>query len=139
MNATQSEFNSLTSRIERLEVQNRRWRLMNALLLLSGVSVFLMGAKLADRIEPPVVRAGTVEAQEFILKDKDGQVYARLSLGRAFATKRPNGLYSMPNQPNGLYFMPNMVAPAQATLQFYDEKGDVLWTAPSSPTMIPVR
>src|SRR6266478_4299198 len=129
MNATQSEFNSLTSRIERLEVQNRRWRLVNALLLLSGVSVFLMGAKLADRIELPVVRAGTVEAQEFILKDKDGQVYARLSLGRAFATKRPNGLY----------FMPNMVSPAQATLQFYDEKGDVLWTAPSSPTMIPVR
>ncbi len=56
---------------------------MNSLLVLLAVSVALMGAKPADPIVPPMVRASTVEAQEFILKGPDDHVYARLSLGRA--------------------------------------------------------
>jgi len=138
MNCSQANLDLLSARVQKLEASNRRWRLLNALLLLSGVSVVLMGAKPADRLEPPVVRAGTVEAQEFVLKDTGGHVYARLSLGRTFANNLPNGVNIIPNQ-NAPYFMPNRVAPNQATLQFYDDRGDVLWTVPSSPTLIPVK
>ncbi|HYU23389.1 MAG TPA: hypothetical protein VEM60_09635 [Candidatus Dormibacteraeota bacterium] len=62
--------------------------MVNSLLVLLAISVALMGAKPADRIVPPMVRASTVEAQEFILKDPDDHVYARLSLGRALTTKQ---------------------------------------------------
>ena len=80
MNSSQANLDLLAARVQKLEASNRHWRLVNALLLLSGVSVVLMGAKPADRLEPPVVRAGTVEAQAFILSNETGHVYARLSL-----------------------------------------------------------
>ena len=131
MNATQLDFHSLAVRVEKLETQNRRWRFVNALLLLSGVSVVLMGAKSADRIEPPVVRASTVEAQEFILKDETGRVYARLSLNPPIsAMKQQNGR---------TYLIPNQAVPGQAALQFYSDKGEVVWTVPTSPTYVPVK
>ncbi len=60
MNSSQANLDLLAARVQKLEASNRHWRLVNALLLLSGVSVVLMGAKPADRLEPPVVRAGTV-------------------------------------------------------------------------------
>ena len=129
MDFTQSELHLLTSRVEKLEAQNRRWKLASFFFALSGVSLMLMAAKPADRIEPPVVRAGAVEAQEFVLKDTDGHVYARLSLGRALAKK----------QPNGLYLIPNKAAAGQPALQFFDDKGDVLWTAPTKTELIPVK
>jgi len=83
MNSTQTNLDLLASRVQKLEASNRRWKLVNSLLVLLAVSVALMGAKPADRIVPPMVRASTVEAQEFILKGPDDHVYARLSLGRA--------------------------------------------------------
>ncbi len=104
MNSTRTSLDLLASRVQELEASNRRWKLVNALLALSAVSVALMGAKSADRIEPPMVRAGTVEAQEFILKDEAGHVYARLS----------------PNPSD-------------------DDKGEVLWTAPSKDHFVPVK
>ena len=131
MNSPQSDFNSLSVRIEKLETRNRRWKLANALLLLLGVSVVLMGAKSADRIEPPAVRASTVEAQEFILKDETGRVYARLSLNPSIsAMKQQNGR---------VYLIPNQGVPGQAALQFYGDKGEVVWTAPTSPIYVPVK
>ena len=129
MDFTQSELHLLTSRVEKLEAQNRRWKLASFFFALSGVSLMLMAAKPADRIEPPVVRAGAVEAQEFILKDTDGHVYARLSLGRALAKK----------QPNGLYLIPNKAAAGQPALQFFDDKGDVVWTAPTRAEFMPAK
>jgi hypothetical protein len=132
MNSRRTSLDLLASRVQELEASNRRWKLVNALLALSAVSVALMGAKAADRLEPPVVRAGTVEAQEFILKDEAGHVYARLSLNpSAPGMKQPNGrTYLMP---------PNQAIPGQATLQFYDDKGDVLWTVPSVTQVLPAR
>ncbi|PYT53260.1 MAG: hypothetical protein DMG43_09455 [Acidobacteria bacterium] len=129
MDFTQSELHLLAARVEKLEAQNRRWKLAGVFFALSGVSLVLMAAKPADRIEPPVVRAGTVEAQEFILKDTDGHVYARLSLGRALAVK----------QPNGTYFIPYKPVAGQAALQFFDDKGDVLWTAPTKAEFMPAK
>src|SRR5207302_9319087 len=79
MNSPQPHLDLLAARIQNLEAANHRWKFVNALLLLSGVSSLLMGAKPADRLQPNVIRAGSVEAQEFILKDETGHVYARLS------------------------------------------------------------
>ncbi|HUC53746.1 MAG TPA: hypothetical protein VMR90_06850 [Candidatus Cybelea sp.] len=124
MNSSQITLDVLAARVEKLEVSIRRWRFLSAVLLLSGLSVFLMGAKPADRIEPNVIRASSFEAQEFILKDETGHVYARLSL-------KP----SLPkiNQKGRTYLFPGDTFPGgEAALQFYDEKGDVLWTAPST-------
>ena len=102
-------------------------------LVLSGVSVVLMGAKSADRIEPPTVRASTVEAQEFILKDETGHVYARLSLSLSNPRMK---------QSNGrTYFIPNdsLAISGQPALQFFDDKGDVVWTVPQEPRLRTVK
>jgi hypothetical protein len=131
MNSTQTSLDLLASQVQKLEASNRRWKSLNALLLLSAVSVGVMGAKPADRVEPNVLRVATIEAQEFILKDGDGRVHARLSLSR------PSVLGM--KQPNGLLRVVPMMVPGQAALQFYDERGQVLWTAPSEPMLIPVK
>src|SRR5258706_14708493 len=92
MNSPQANLDLLVARVQKLEASNRRWRLLNALLLLSGISVVLMGAKPADRLEPNVIRAGSVEAQDFVLKDEAGHVYARLSLNPSIERlKQSNG------------------------------------------------
>jgi len=40
-----------------------------------------------------------------------------------------------------MYFMSNqgIPIPGQAALQFYDDKGEVLWTAPSKDHFVPVK
>ena len=129
----QASLDLLASRVQSLEASNRRWKLVNALLVLSGVSVVLMGAKSADRIEPPTVRASTVEAQEFILKDETGHVYARLSLSPSNPRMK---------QSNGrTYFIPNdsLAMSGQPALQFFDDKGDVVWTVPQEPALRTVK
>ena len=131
MNSTQTNLDLLASRVQELEASNRRWKLVNALIVLSAVSVALMGAKPADRIEPPAVRASTVEAQEFILRDERGHVYARLSLNPSVpGMKQHNGR---------MYLIPADVMPGQAALQFFDDKGEVLWTAPSKAQFMPTK
>jgi len=133
MNSSQANLDLLAARVQKLEASNRHWRLVNALLLLSGVSVVLMGAKPAESLEPPVIRAGTVEAQEFVLKDETGHVYARLSLNPS--TRRIM-------QSNGrTYLIPNnsLAIPGQPALQFFDDKGDVVWTVPQEPMLRPVK
>jgi len=126
MNSTETNLDLLASRVQKLEASNRRWKLVNSLLVLLAVSVALMGAKPADPIVPPMVRASTVEAQEFILKDPDDHVYARLSLGRALTTKQRNGLYSDPSK-------------AVPALQFFNDQGDVVWTATSKAEFLPAK
>lgn len=130
MNYPETDFQALAARVSRLEASNRRWKMASGALLLSGVSLLLMGAKPADRVDAPLIRAGAVEAQEFILKGEDGHVYARLSLS-------PGG---RPLQLNGrVYILPNQKSPNEAALEFYDDRGQVMWTAPASPAMIPVK
>ncbi len=128
MDSTQAKLQVLAARLERLETSNRRWKFVNVLLLLSAVSLVLMGAKPADRIDPEAVRARSVEAQEFMLKDPEGRVCARLALTPGM--KQLSG---------HVYIMPSQGIRGRATLEFYDEKGEVIWTAPTSPTLIPVK
>ena len=133
MTSSQINLDLLVARVQKLEASNHRWRCASALLLLSGIAVFLMGAKPADRLEPNVIRAGSVEAQEFILKDETGHVYARLSLNPSLPKMTQKG---------GAYMFPSDKLPGgEAALQFYDEKGGVLWTAPSmgGAQLLPVR
>jgi hypothetical protein len=133
MNSSQANVDLLTARVQKLEASNRHWKLLNALFLLSAVSVVLMGAKPADRLEPNVIRAGSVEAQDFVLKDEAGHVYARLSLNPS--TRRMI-------QSNGrTYLVPSdsLAVPGQPALQFFDDRGNVLWTVPQEPTLRPVK
>jgi hypothetical protein len=132
MNSPQSNLDLLAARVQKLEASNHRWKLLNALLVLSIVSVVLMGAKPADRLQPNVVRAGSVEAQEFILKDEAGHVYARLSLNPTLPKVTQRGrTYLVPSD--------SLAIPGQPALQFFDDKGDVVWTVPQEPTLRQVQ
>jgi hypothetical protein len=113
----------LPERVSKLEVQNRRWKCSIVLLSLLGISFVVMGSKPADRLEPGVVRARVVEAEDFILKDANGHVYARLTL---------NGDKKHHNE-----LAVGKISPA--VLEFYDENGDVVSTVPPTDGFLPVR
>jgi len=66
MNSSQANLNLLAARVQSLEASNHRWKLLNALLVLSVASVVVMGAKPADRLEPNVIRAASVEARSYL-------------------------------------------------------------------------
>lgn len=132
MNSSQANLDLLIARVQKLEVSNHRWKLLNALLVLSIASIVVMGAKPADRLQPNVVRAGSVEAQEFILKNESGHVYARLSLSPSLPKVTQKGrTYLVPND--------SLTIPGQPALQFFDDKGDVVWTVPQEPTLRQVK
>ena len=139
MNSSPLDVQTLAVRIEKLEAANRRWKSASAIALLFVVSMLLLSTRHAervaaaakpDRIEPDVLHARTVEAQDFILKDADGHIYARLSLSPRVEVKKRGGMYLMPS---------DGALPGQPSLQFYNEKGDVVWTAPSAAQFIPAR
>ncbi len=131
MNDTISDLKTLAARLDKLEAQNRRWKLATVLSILSGVSLALMGAKTVDRVEPPVIRASTVEAQDFVLKDEGGRIRARLSMDLgAKEVKVKDRVYRI---------FPPQTIPGQAALQFYDDIGDVVLTLPANPTLMPVK
>ena len=124
MDSSAPNLESLIARIEKLESQNRRWKRAAVIVAISSAALVLAGAKLADRIDPQVLRVRTVEAQDFVLKDEDGRVHAQLSM-------TPNRI-----ELNGqiIEFGPATTGPA---LQFYGENGKPIWTAPQRPTLIP--
>jgi hypothetical protein len=78
-------------------------------------------------VDTPVMRARTVEAQEFLVKDADGRVRARLSL-------YPNG-QEVKVDGKVYHMRPEKVMPGQASLQFYDENGEEVWVAPKVATV----
>ena len=127
MQHTEPDFQALAARMDKLESQNRRWKLASVAFALSSGSLLLMAAKPADRIDPTVIHARTVEAQDFVVKDEDGQIRARLTLNPQMKIKEANGPFV------------NMNVPLGPALQFYDGKGDAIWTEPRVPTMIPAR
>jgi len=143
MNSSQIDVQTLAVRIEKLEAANRRWKSASAIALLFLVSTLLLSTRHAervaaaarpDRIEQEVLHVRTVEAQDFILKDADGHVHARFGLAPSIDEKLLNG----PNGP--LRVVPkDGVLPGTATLQFYDDNGHAVWTAPSKPQFMTVR
>jgi hypothetical protein len=139
MNSSQTDVQTLAARVEKLESSNRRWKSASAIALLFIISLLLLStrhaervaaAARADRIDPDVLHVRSVEAQDFTLKDADGHVCARLSLSPRVKVKRNGGSYLMPSEG---------AVPGQAALQFYDDQGGVLWTAPSAAQLLPAR
>src|SRR5437879_1848385 len=80
MDSQQINFQLLAARVANLEASNRRWKAATFVVTLFTSSLLLMAAKPADRVDPSVLRAATMEAQEFVLKGEDGHIYARLTL-----------------------------------------------------------
>ena len=139
MEFSQVDVQSLAARIEKLESANRRWKSASAIALLFVLSLLLLSTRHAervaaaarpDRVERDVLRVRTVEAQDFVLKDDEGHVLARLSLSPRVDVKKKGGAYLLPG---------DGAMPGQAALQFYDDKGGVLWTAPSAAQLLPAR
>ena len=134
---------TLAARVEKLESANRRRKSSSAIVLVFVVTICSLAPRhaerfaavaRADRIERDVLHACSVEAQDFVLKEGDGRVNARLGLTPRIGGKLSSG----PNGP--LYLIPRDGAlPGQAVLDFYNEKGDVVWTAPSTAQSIPAR
>lgn len=122
MNHQVTNLEDLARRLAKIEVQNRRWKVATSVLGLLTVSLVLVAAKPAERLEP-VVQARTVEAEEFLLKDENGHVFARLGLN---ADKRHK------NQPA-------LGKTSPAVLDFYDEDGDLASTVPVTGGFLPVR
>lgn len=140
-----TDVQNLAARIERLEAANRRWKSASAIALLFVFSLLLLSTRHAervaaaarpDRVEQDVLHVGTVEAQNFVLKDADGHVYARFSITPNVMAMDQSGRV-LP--PGSLRFNDVPMPPGQASIQFYDEKGKVLWSAPAKPQFLTVR
>jgi hypothetical protein len=126
------ELFELTARIEKLEGQNQRWKMTSAVGVLMFASVMLMGSTRGDRLDWQTFRANTVEAQEFVLKDADGHIRARLSLPpTGKGTQAPGYKFQR--------LVPPGAVPDQAALQFYNENGDVVWIVPNNPSFVPAK
>ena len=139
MNSSQTDVQTLAARVEKLESSNRRWKSASAIALLFVICMLLLSTRHAervaaaartDRIERDVLQVHTVEAQDFVLKDDEGHVLARLSLSPQADVKKRGGAYLLPK---------DGALPGQAALQFYNNKGEVLWTAPSAAELLPAR
>jgi len=139
MEFSQIDVQNLAARIGKLESANRRWKSASAIALLFVLSLLLLSTRHAervaaaarpDRVERDVLRVRTVEAQDFVLKDDEGHVLARLSLSPQADVKKRGGAYLVPK---------DGALPGQAALQFYNDKGEVLWTAPSAAEFLPAR
>jgi len=97
----------LYQRMERLETSNRRWRTRALLLTLLCLVLLVAGF---DFAQPNVMKARSVEAESFVLRDADGQIRARM----AIADDGPR-------------------------LSFFDEHGNVVSSLPEKPEIRPAR
>jgi hypothetical protein len=110
MRTSEVDLHGILERIGKLETQNRRWKFVSLFVLLIFVSTLTMGVMAQERIAPPLVRAQTVEANTFLLRDADGSVRGRL-----------------------------VMRSSKPVLEFYDAGGKVIWSAPANPKLVPAR
>jgi hypothetical protein len=68
-----------------------------------------------------------VEAQDFLVKDENGRVRARLSLYPSGKEVKVDGKI--------FHAFPEKAMAGQAALQFFDEKGEEVWLEPKVPTV----
>jgi hypothetical protein len=94
----------LKTRVEALELQLRRWKTITIVALV-GITVLVAAAAAPPQDNGFIQQfaAPKFAAQTFLLVGKDGKTYARMSIRRD-----------------------------QPILEFYDSKGAVIWSAPSS-------
>jgi len=120
---------ALQIRVSKLEAQVRRWRVLSVLIVLAGVFLVLVGASRSETADPTVIRARTVEARDFLLKDEHGRVRARLSVYPTEVTVHGKVFHMQAEK----------VIPGQAALQFFDENGEEVWAEPKQPTLEQIR
>jgi hypothetical protein len=111
-------FQALQVRVSKLETQTRRWRALSASAVLAGVLLVLVGANRSETAAPTVIRARTVEARDFLLRDEHGRICARLTI---HPTVERKAVHENP------------------ALQFFDENGEEVWVEPKGPTFEMLR
>src|ERR1700726_2884011 len=115
MSSPNSDLQVLAARLDKLESRACRWKLASIVLAATSTALILMAAKPADRIDSAVIHARTVEAQDFVVKDEDGQIRARLTLNPQVKVRKDMSGPAV-----------NMNAPLGPALQFYDGNGDAV-------------
>ncbi len=126
MNENDDLVQALQIRVSRLEAQARRWRALSISVVFAGVLLVLVGAGRSETAAPTVIRARTVEARDFVLKDEQGRVRARLSSHptTGIETKVGDKVYQMPGNP---------------ALQFLNENGEEVWGEPRQTMFEPIK
>jgi hypothetical protein len=79
MNENVGVVQVLPARVSKLEGQARRWRALSVFMVLAVLLLVWVGVSRSETPAAIVIRAKTVEAQDLVLKDKNGRVRARLS------------------------------------------------------------
>jgi hypothetical protein len=101
------QINDLHQRVQCLERANRSWKVGMLVVVTVCLMLLLTGF---DFPQPLVMKARSVEAQSFVLRDVDGQVRARM----AISDDGPQ-------------------------LSFFDEHGNVISSLPLKPQIRPAR
>lgn len=101
---------SVNTRIDRLERQLRRWKLITVVLLVGAAGLVIAGPAVSQENLVPFDDRGSIQippnrlaAHDFTLVGKDGKIYGRL--------------FMKGNSP---------------TLEFYNQHGDLVWSTPPS-------
>jgi len=105
MNPHVHNFEDIQDRLQKLEKQNRRIKQLGAVALVFAAVIVIMG-------QAPTKK--TVEANEFVLRDDNGNIRARLFVTpKSTATAR---------EVLGIDSSAPVTVPSEATLALYDEK-----------------
>ena len=109
MTAGEGNLQELALRVRALEKQNRRWKFLSLLALLLFAFSLTLGLRAQGDYQPNLLRAKSIEAQGFVLKDSTGNVRAALRM----KGDRP-------------------------VLELYDPSGRVLWSTPAKSGPVPL-
>jgi hypothetical protein len=110
---------NLAKRIEVLEFEVRRWRVLTVAMLIAMTVLVVAASAPSQRATPEEdqfvhqVPAGALTARDFTLVGKDGKPYARLYTRKGRVTSGKGSTEE-----------------SQPILEFYDATGEVVWTAP---------
>jgi hypothetical protein len=80
MEITNANDNALLARVKRLEVQNRLWKIAAFLVLLTAGVFVTANVTAQQKAQDAPMRATTVEAQRFLLKDAAGTLMGQLTI-----------------------------------------------------------
>jgi len=110
MNPRQIDVEALSGRVAKLERQNRFWKWSGIFALLALALLFVTGLRAQQARNFVPLRATEVEAQHFVLMNRDG-----VRLGELQAT--PDG----------------------GDLTLYGPTGQVIWTSTVGPRAVPAQ
>lgn len=111
MRTFDGDLRALGERVEKLEIQNRRWKFGALVLALVLASSLTMAMAPFHSSKPSVLRAQTVMTQNLELRNASGKVLARLTV----------------NPRSG-----------RPSIELYNDAGKIIWRAPG-PLMVDVQ